>query len=43
MTNSMKGILFILMILYVVSPLDLCPGPLDDAIVILMTLASNRN
>ncbi len=43
MTDSMKSLLLILMILYVLSPVDLCPGPIDDAIIVLMTLASGRD
>lgn len=30
-----KGMLIVLLILYVISPLDLCPGPVDDIILIL--------
>ncbi len=43
MTDSMKSLLVILIILYVISPIDLCPGPIDDAIVVLMALASGRD
>ncbi len=38
----MKGMLIILVILYVVSPLDLCPGPIDDIIVVLLGLAAKK-
>lgn len=42
MSDTAKTLLMILVILYVVSPLDLVPGPIDDAILLLMTLASRR-
>lgn len=38
-----KGMLLVLVILYVVSPIDLMPGtPIDDIIVVLMGLASQK-
>ena len=42
MNGVMKGMLFILMLLYVISPVDVCPGPIDDLIVIMIYLASNK-
>ena len=33
MSVIMKGMLLILMVLYIVSPIDACPGPIDDIIV----------
>lgn len=30
MSVIMKGMLLILMVLYIVSPIDACPGPIDD-------------
>lgn len=33
-----KGMLLALLILYVVSPVDLCPGPVDDIILILCSV-----
>ena len=42
MNNTMKGMLLVLVILYVFSPLDLCPGPVDDLIVILLGVASRK-
>lgn len=42
MNNVMKVILSVLAILYLVSPIDLCPGPIDDIIVLLLTLAYNK-
>lgn len=29
-------------IIYIVSPLDFCPGPVDDIIVLLLALAGNK-
>ena len=42
MGNFGKGILVILMIMYIVSPVDACPGPIDDIIVLLIGLAASR-
>lgn len=42
MSDVAKGMLIILIILYVVSPVDFVPGPIDDAIVILLALASRK-
>lgn len=32
----MKSVLMILMIVYLIMPIDLMPGPIDDAIVLLL-------
>lgn len=37
-----KGMLVILIILYIVSPIDLAPGPIDDAIALLLGLAAAK-
>ena len=37
----LKGILFALLVVYVVSPLDLAPGPVDDLLLILLSAAAN--
>ncbi len=43
MRGFMKWMLVVLLvILYVISPVDLCPGPVDDLIVILIGIASCR-
>ena len=42
MNNLLKGMIIVLMILYVVSPVDACPGPIDDIIVVLIGLASRK-
>lgn len=38
MSGIMKGMLLILMVLYIVSPIDACPGPIDDIIVLIISL-----
>ena len=42
MNNFGKFLLTLFMILYVVSPVDACPGPIDDIIVIVMTQALKK-
>ena len=42
MDGVMKGMLIILVILYVISPLDVMPGPVDDIIVMLLGLAAQK-
>lgn len=42
MNDVMKGMIIILMILYVVSPIDACPGPVDDIIVLLLGIAAAK-
>lgn len=42
MGNTVKGMIIILMILYIVSPVDFCPGPIDDIIVLLIGIASKK-
>ena len=37
-----KGMFVILMVLYILSPVDACPGPIDDLIVLLIGLAASR-
>ena len=36
MNGIFKGLLLALLIVYVISPIDLCPGPIDDLITIAM-------
>ena len=36
----MKQIILILILLYVLSPVDCCPGPVDDLIICLAALAA---
>ena len=37
----LKGILFFFFFVYVISPLDLAPGPVDDLLLILLSAAAN--
>lgn len=38
MNDVMKGMLVILLLIYVLSPVDLCPGPVDDIILCLCAI-----
>ena len=40
MNGIAKGMIIVLAILYVISPMDLCPGPVDDIIVMLLSVAA---
>ena len=42
MNGVAKGMILVLMILYIVSPIDACPGPIDDIIVLLIGLAVKK-
>lgn len=42
MNNVTKGIILILLLIYAISPLDVAPGPIDDIIVLLMGLGSQK-
>lgn len=42
MNDVMKSMLIILVVIYVISPIDFVPGPVDDFIVILLGLASQK-
>lgn len=42
MNDVMKGMLIILVVIYVISPIDFVPGPVDDLIVILLGLANQK-
>lgn len=42
MNGAAKGMLIVLVVLYIVSPVDLCPGPVDDLIVLLVALAAQK-
>lgn len=43
MNGFIKGIVVVAIILYIVSPIDACPGPIDDIIVLLVGLASQKS
>ena len=40
--ETMRILVLIFVILYVISPLDGCPGPIDDLIVIIMGFAARK-
>ena len=42
MVGIAKGMLLVLAILYAVSPIDLCPGPIDDIIVLILAFAAQK-
>ena len=42
MNGVMKGMLIMLVIIYVISPVDFVPGPVDDIIVVLLGLAAQK-
>lgn len=42
MNDILKGMFIVLIILYVLSPIDLMPGPIDDVIVILLGVAATK-
>lgn len=42
MNGAMKGMILVLMILYIVSPIDACPGPLDDLLILLIGMAARK-
>lgn len=42
MSDVAKGMILVLMILYIVSPIDACPGPIDDLIVLFIGLAARK-
>ena len=42
MSGVLKGMIIALIILYILSPVDFCPGPIDDLIVLLLGLAAQK-
>ena len=42
MNNTLKGILIGLVMLYIVSPMDAAPGPMDDMLVALLGYIGTR-
>ena len=38
----MKALILVGVILYVISPIDIAPGPVDDLIVVALGLASRK-
>ena len=43
MSNFWKGFLVALLVVYVISPMDLLPGPVDDILAIFFALAATKN
>ena len=41
MNGVLKGMFIVLLVIYIVSPIDFCPGPIDDIILILLTVCGN--
>jgi hypothetical protein len=37
-----KGMLLALLAIYIISPVDLCPGPIDDIILLLCCLGGKK-
>ncbi len=42
MNQLAKVLIMVFVILYIVSPVDACPGPIDDLIVLLLSIAAQR-
>ena len=42
MNGFLKGLLTCLALIYCVSPVDACQGPIDDLLVIFLTIAMNK-
>lgn len=42
MDDFMRAVILVFMILYLVSPIDGCPGLIDDAIVLLVGMAVRK-
>lgn len=42
MNDLMKGLVIMAILMYIVSPVDAVPGPVDDIIVLLLGIASQK-
>ncbi len=42
MEGMKKFLLFVVVFVYILSPIDLCPGPIDDVIVAILGLSKCR-
>lgn len=42
MNEIAKGMIIVLVIIYIVSPIDLSPGPIDDLVVGLIGIAASK-
>ena len=43
MNNVVKGLIIAVVLVYVVSPVDICPGPVDDILAIIMAMGATKN
>ena len=43
MNNSMKTLILVVVLVYVISPIDAVPGPIDDVIVALLGMAARKH
>ena len=42
MNDLMKGLVIMAVLMYILSPIDVAPGPIDDIVVLLLGLASRK-
>lgn len=42
MNEFLKGVVFMAVIVYVVSPIDVAPGPVDDLLVALLGIVASK-
>jgi len=43
MEKIIKAMIILFMVIYIVSPIDVCPGPIDDILVLIISMAATRN
>ena len=43
MNNSMKTLILVVVLVYVIAPIDAVPGPIDDVIVALLGMAARKH
>lgn len=41
-SNISKAVLLVLLIIYVISPIDAVPGPIDDLLLLLFALGTSK-
>ena len=42
MNDLIKAMIIVLVIIYIISPIDAAPGPIDDLIVLLLGIAASK-
>jgi uncharacterized membrane protein YkvA (DUF1232 family) len=42
MNALIKGMIIVLVIIYIISPVDAAPGPIDDLLVALLGIAASK-